>query len=302
MPRLVLTAVLSLFTLACQGASQADPSSIAAAEAREAAARPSENSAPPSSGISQDPTIPQTADGAFTPGRPPTFTYEVIAAYPHGTEDFTQGLFIAEGVLYESTGQVGRSHLIRHSILGNAEEVRMPLPPHVFGEGSVAVGDKVISLTWRDGVGHVHALDTLEMIGEFPVAGEGWGLTYDGTRLIMSDGTNRLRFLDPNSYEEIGDQKIFVGTRPLPRLNELEWIGDQLWANIWQTDVLARIDIETGQVTGFANLSGLYPGRRQGFDEVLNGIAYDPKTDRLFVTGKNWPQLFEIRLTLAPIE
>ncbi|MEM9421650.1 MAG: glutaminyl-peptide cyclotransferase [Pseudomonadota bacterium] len=250
-----------------------------------------------------EPTMPQApqrnAPVEPVPDKPAMFGYKVVATYPHSTRDFTQGLFFADGKLYETTGHVGQSMLIRHGTLGRDTATRVPLPAHVFGEGAVAVGERILSLTWRDGVGHVHDLNTMALVDEFPLAGEGWGLTYDGSRLIVSDGTNRLRFLDPDTYKSMGEKHVYVGSRPLPRINELEWIEGELWANIWQTDVLARIDVTTGQVTGFANLSGLFPDNPDRTNNVLNGIAYDPDTKKLFVTGKRWPTLFEVQLTPA---
>lgn len=229
--------------------------------------------------------------------RPRVYGYEVVGTLPHSQSAFTQGLFIADGVLYETTGKVGRSVLIRHDALGGATARTVKLPDHVFGEGSVAVDDRIISLTWRAGLGHVHDLETMTLQDSFPIAGEGWGLTYDGERLIMSDGTNRLRFLDPDTYKETGTLRVFVGDKPVPQLNELEWINGEIWANVWMTDVVVRIDPTTGQVTSFIDLSGLLPPQYVRSNDVLNGIAYDPETDRLFVTGKRWPTIFEIKLT-----
>ncbi|MEM9988903.1 MAG: glutaminyl-peptide cyclotransferase, partial [Pseudomonadota bacterium] len=233
---------------------------------------------------------------APAPTIPDLYTVEIVKTFPHDREAFTQGLFFAGGVLYESTGKVGKSALIRHDLFEAATAKTTPLRQDVFGEGATAVDGKIISLTWRDGVGFVHDLETMAHEQDFPIAGEGWGLTYDGTRLIMSDGTHRLRFLDPYTYEEKGSVEVKVGRRPLPRLNELEWIKGEVWANIWQQDVIARIDPKTGQVTGFIDLSGIYPQRNDPFDDVLNGIAYDPTTDRLLITGKRWSKMFEIRL------
>lgn len=248
-----------------------------------------------------EPTPVETATPApeqvTTPDRPVIYGYEVVATYPHGTDDFTQGLFIADGALYETTGKIGNSSLIRHDILGTHEQARMPLRSTVFGEGSVAVDGKILTLTWRSGVGLIHNLDTLEEEGSFPLEGEGWGLTYDGERLIVSDGTNRLRFLDPETYEETGSLAVYAGTKPLPRINELEFINGEIWANIWQSDVIARINPADGKVTGFVNLSGIHPNRNNPVDDVLNGIAYDPQSERLFVTGKFWDTIYEINIT-----
>lgn len=237
-----------------------------------------------------------TQEAPAAPASPTIYGYEVVATYPHGANDFTQGFFVADGVLYESTGRVGQSALIRHDLLGEAEEARQALPGHVFGEGATAVGDRIVSLTWRNGIGYVHDLATLEPVGEFDLPGEGWGLTTDGERLILSDGTNRLKFLDPETFEVTGNVAVTANGKPVPRLNELEYIDGEVWANVWMTDVIVIIDPEDGDVTGFVDLSGLYADNRDPRDNVLNGIAHDPDSDRLFVTGKNWPQIYEIKL------
>jgi glutamine cyclotransferase len=234
-----------------------------------------------------------------TQAAPQRYGYRVVGTLPHDVDDFTQGLFIHDGVLYESTGRRGASALIRHDTLGTATAKRHLLPREVFGEGSVAVGDRIISLTWRDGIGYVHDLATFEPEATFPIEGEGWGLTYDGSRLIMSDGTNRLRFLDPETFEETGAVGVTANGRPVPRLNELEYIDGEVWANVWQTEVIVRIDPADGRVTGFVNLAGLHQGT-DPTDDVLNGIAYDPASGRLFVTGKRWDTIYEIEVTPAP--
>lgn len=245
------------------------------------------------------PTVAPIAQADIAPVQPEIHTYRVIAEYPHGTSDFTQGLFVARGALYESTGRVGQSYLIRHDILGEADPARQALPRHVFGEGSTAVGDRIISVTWRDGEGYVHDLETLEKEDSFRIRGEGWGLTSDGDRLIMSEGTSRLRFFDPDSFEETGNVQVTANGKPVPYINELEYIGGEVWANVWQTDVIIRINPNTGHVTGFIDMSGLYKETRNPRDYVLNGIAYDPVDSRLFVTGKNWPKIYEIEIVDA---
>ncbi len=226
---------------------------------------------------------------------------EVIAVYPHDEDAFTQGLFFADGRLYESTGLVGRSSLRQVNIRTGAAVKSRPLPADVFGEGSTVVGDRIVSLTWRAGKGFVHDLSSLETVREFPIEGEGWGLTYDGRRLIMSDGTARLRFLDPASFEETGGLDVTLAGRSLDNLNELEWVEGEIFANIWMTDWIARIDPETGAVSGLIDVGALNPaaGRRAAGDRVANGIAYEPTSKRLFVTGKNWPSLYEIKTPSA---
>lgn len=256
--------------------------------------------APPEEGVALISPAPAVAP-APTPAQPPALQrVRVIASYPRSDANFTQGLFFADGLLYETTGRVGQSRLIRHGRPDAMDPTEVPLPGNVFGEGATAVDDRIISLTWRDGVGHVHDRQSLELARTFPVAGEGWGLAYDGQRLIVSDGSNRLRFLDPDSFAETGSLAVTANGRPVTRLNELEVIDGEIWANIWQTDVIARIDAATGEVRAFIDLSGLHPNRRDPSNDVLNGIAFDPATRRLFVTGKLWPAIYEIEVT--PVE
>lgn len=232
------------------------------------------------------------------------YDVRVVRTFPHDPSAFTQGLFFADGALYESTGQRGASVIRRVDLRDGSASAEVGLPDEVFGEGATVVGDRIVSLSWRAGLGFVHDLATLEREGTFPVEGEGWGLTYDEARdrLILSDGTDRLRFLDPDTYEEIGEVRVTMRGQPLPRLNELECLplpdGCRLLANVWQQDVIAEIALETGAVTGLIDVSGLFPPERRAepFNEVPNGIAYEPRTERLFLTGKRWPQLFEVQV------
>lgn len=254
---------------------------------------------PPTPPTAQPAPVSEPAPVNETPEKPEIFTYRVINEFPHPENNFTQGLFIHDGVLYETTGHIGQSRLIRHDVLGSAEPKEVPLPGRVFGEGSVAVGERIISLTWRAGIGHVHNLQTLEVMDRFAIDGEGWGLTYDGTRLIMSDGTARLRFLDPDSFEEQGAVTVRIDGKPLYKLNELEYIDGLVWANIWQEEAIVKIDPATGAVRAVIDMRGLMPVGMNPRDDVLNGIAWDPAAERLFVTGKNWPKLFEIELVPA---
>lgn len=225
----------------------------------------------------------------------------VVATYPHDRGAFTEGLFWHGGRLFESTGLEGRS-TIREVRLADGKVLRRrTLPPDVFGEGIVAWGDRLIGLEWQTGRGSVWSLARFSPLRRFAYKGEGWGLTRDARRLIMSDGTDRLRFLDPLTLAETGRVAVRAEGRPVARLNELEWIDGEVWANIWQTDRIARIDPKTGRVKGWIDLTGLLPPgeRLAGDTDVLNGIAWDAKRRRVFVTGKNWPKLYEIRLLPA---
>ncbi|HNT86318.1 MAG TPA: glutaminyl-peptide cyclotransferase, partial [Candidatus Hydrogenedentes bacterium] len=218
------------------------------------------------------------------------------------TEAFTQGLVYEEGLLLEGTGLHGKSSLRRVALETGAVIQQHDLEAAYFGEGIATVGDRIIQLTWRENRGFVYERASFALLGQFQYPGEGWGLTYDGNRLIMSDGTHVLRFLDPETFEETGSVRVRDKDRYITRLNELEYIKDEVFANVWQSDYIARIDPATGSVTGWINLTGLLASHtKQRPPDVLNGIAYDAAGDRLFVTGKNWPLLFEIRLVAARI-
>ncbi|MBB4658827.1 glutaminyl-peptide cyclotransferase [Parvularcula dongshanensis] len=232
--------------------------------------------------------------------RPDLYDVTVVRRYPHDTNAFTQGLFFANGTLYESTGQKGASRIKRLNLKTGKAVAEAALPDEVFGEGATVVGDRIVSLTWRAGQGFVHDLETLKRTATFAIEGEGWGLTYDPDtdRLILSDGTPELRFLDPETYEETGRRAVSLGGRPVADLNELEWVDGEVWANVWQQDVIVRIDPETGIVTGLIDVQPLFPANRRAepYDDVPNGIAYEPRTGRLFLTGKRWPDIFEVTL------
>ncbi|MBX9616996.1 MAG: glutaminyl-peptide cyclotransferase [Caulobacteraceae bacterium] len=243
---------------------------------------------------------PPAAVAVATPAetvRPARYGYEVVASWPHDPTAFTQGLEYVDGVLLESTGREN-SGVRRVRLEDGVVTHRQALEDRYFGEGLTVVGDRVFSLTWTHGVGFIWARDDLEPLGQFTYAGEGWGLTHDATRLILSDGEPRLRFLDPVTLTETGSVPVTFMGQPLGRLNELEFIDGEVFANIWQTDFIVRINPDTGVVTGVIDLTGLLgePVANPS-DEVLNGIAWDPEGRRLFVTGKHWPRLFEIRLT-----
>ena len=228
----------------------------------------------------------------------PVYGFEVVRVYPHDPAAFTQGLVFRNGELLESTGRypstVRRVRLEDGVVLQQRE-----LDEEYFGEGLTAVGDRVLTLTWKGGKGFIWDPATLEPEGQFAYAGEGWGLTHDATRLILSDGTAALRFLDPATLAETGRVPVTLQGRLVSRINELEWIEGEVFANLWQTDYIVRINPATGAITGVIDLTELMPDRSglDPTDAVLNGIAWDPVGRRLFVTGKNWPKLFEIRLT-----
>lgn len=245
----------------------------------------------------QAPVAAQAMPQVAPPTRPPVHGYEVVAVYPHDPAAFTQGLVFHDGALIESTGQypssVRRVRLEDGVVLQKRE-----LDTQFFGEGLTVFGDRILSLTWHGGHGFVWDLDTLRPAGTFSYSGEGWGLTHDDTRVILSDGTAALRFLDPVTLAQTGSVDVTYMGQPLTQLNELEFIEGEVWANVWQTNFIVRIDPATGVVTSVVDLTGLLPDPvANPADDVLNGIAWDAETRRLFVTGKNWPKLFEITLT-----
>jgi glutamine cyclotransferase len=247
------------------------------------------------------PAVSKALDRGDVDWRPrasaPIAGYRVVRVFPHDPQAFTQGLAYFDGLLYEGTGLIGRSS-IRKVRLENGEVLQIQkIDPQYFGEGIAVVGDRLFSLTWQSGVGFIYDRATFLRTGTFTYRGEGWGLTHDGARLIMSDGTAYLRFLDPATQKEIGRLQVRDGGRPVPNLNELEYVKGEVFANVWQTDRIARISPTTGRVTGWIDLQGLLNPRdaARGVD-VLNGIAYDAAADRLFVTGKLWPKLFEIEI------
>ena len=228
----------------------------------------------------------------------PVSGYQIVRSYPHDPQAFTQGLVYLDGVLYEGTGMHGRSTIRKVKLeTGEVLQVQKNEDRH-FGEGIAIVGNELFQLTWQSGVGFVYDRTTFQRTRTFNYHGEGWGLTYDGTRLIMSDGseTGTLRFLDPKTLKETGRLQVRDGTRPVDDLNELEIVKGEIFANVWNTDRIARISPKTGQVTGWIDLSGLLTPAERALTDVLNGIAYDAANDRLFVTGKEWPKLFEIRV------
>ncbi len=232
----------------------------------------------------------------------PEYGYRVVRAFPHDTGAFTEGLFYQDGYLYEATGLNGRSTIRKERLETGKVLQERPIDSQYFGEGIVAWKGRLIELTWQSHVGFVYDLASFRPEGDFHYPGEGWALTRDSRRLIMSDGTPQLRFLDPETLKEIGRVTVTDEGAPVANLNELEWVKGEIYANIWQTDRIVRIDPGTGKVVGHIDLSGLLPASDvvRGQTDVLNGIAYDARHDRLFVTGKNWPKLFEIVLERKP--
>lgn len=226
----------------------------------------------------------------------PVQGYKVVNTYPHDANAFTQGLFFHDGFLYEGTGLRGRSTIRKVEIATGKVLQAVELPGEFFGEGITMWGDRLIGITWQEQTAFVLDLKTFKLWRKFNYAGEGWGITHNGRELIMSDGTPELRFLDPLTFKELRRVRVTAEGRPVEQLNELEWVEGEVFANIWQTDRIARIDPKTGRVAGWIDLAGLLPQRSGSGDDVLNGIAYDAKTKRLFVTGKLWPKLFEIQL------
>jgi len=229
----------------------------------------------------------------------PVYGARVVASYSHDPAAFTEGLCFAGGVLYEGTGLESQSTLRRVDLKSGRVQQERPLSPDLFGEGIAAYQDKVVQLTWRSHVGFVYDRQTFSPIRQFSYQTEGWGITWDGHRLIMSDGTARLYFLDPATLEVTGSVEVRMpdGGQPVTGLNELEYVKGEVYANLWPTDRIVRIVPATGRVVGWIDLAGLLgPEYRDRPVDVLNGIAYDAKTDRLFVTGKLWPRLFQISL------
>ena len=238
------------------------------------------------------------APSAWAAPATPVHGYKVVHSYPHDPDAFTQGLFFHDGFLYEGTGLRGRSTIRKVEIETGRVVQAVELPGEVFGEGITMWGDRIIGLTWQEQTAFVLDLKSFKLWRKFNYPGEGWGLTHNDRELILSDGTPELRFLDPLTFKELRRVRVTADGKPVTELNELEWVEGQVFANIWQTDRIARIDPKTGHVVGWIDLAGLLPAnQRTGQDDVLNGIAYDPAKKRLFVTGKLWPRLFEIQLT-----
>jgi len=236
------------------------------------------------------PTQAQRAQGA------PVFGYEVVNVYPHDRNAFTQGLLYRDGVLYESTGLNGQSSLRKVELETGKVLQQISVDRRYFAEGLTDWGSRLVQLTWNTNIGFVYDLATFKQLQTFGYQSQGWGLARDDRRLVMSDGTATLRYLDPQTLTVTGQVQVTDGGVPVRDLNELEFIDGQVYANVWLTDRIAMIAPESGRVAGWINLAGLMARGAVSDDAVLNGIAYDAQRKRLFVTGKLWPSLFEIRI------
>ncbi|MBL8291786.1 MAG: glutaminyl-peptide cyclotransferase [Bryobacterales bacterium] len=234
------------------------------------------------------------------PAQTPISGYRVVRAYPHDRAAFTQGLQYVDGVLYEGTGLNGRSSIRKVKLETGAVLQQAALPQEYFGEGITVLNGKLFQLTWTSGIGFVYDVATFRPLETFRYTGEGWGLTNDGRNLILSDGSAALRYFDPKTLRETARLTVTDAGAPVRYLNELEFVKGEVWANVWQSEKIARISPMTGKVLGWVDVSGLLtPAERNSGVDVLNGIAYDAKGDRLFVTGKLWPRIFEIKVVPA---
>jgi glutamine cyclotransferase len=244
---------------------------------------------------------PQRSISSIPEELAPQMTFEVINEYPHDPDAFTQGLIYLDGYFYESTGLYGRSSLRKVDIISGEVLQIFDLPSQYFAEGLAHWDGQLIQLTWQENTGFIYDLQGFSLLEQFSYPTEGWGLTQDGEHLIMSDGSSTLFFLDPASLQVVYQKSVTQKGEEVVRLNELEYVLGEVFANIWQTDTIVRIDPESGQVLGEIDLSGILPdSERTPQTDVLNGIAYDPESDRLFITGKLWTKVFEIRL--VPVE
>ncbi len=223
----------------------------------------------------------------------------VLATYPHDPNAFTQGLVVEGHTLYEGTGHYGKSVLRRVDLTTGDADKTMQLDRKYFGEGITVLGDKIFQLTWMERVCFLYDKNTLEPLGSlrYPDQFEGWGLTTDGQVLYLSDGKDTIRVLDPNTFRQIRRIRVKQGRRPLTQLNELEFVNGEIYANVWYEDRIARIDPQSGELLGWIDCSNVFPAnQRLNREHVLNGIAYDAETGKLYVTGKNWPKLYEIEI------
>jgi glutamine cyclotransferase len=237
--------------------------------------------------------------GAEPAARTPIYGYRVVHVYPHDHEAFTQGLEYRGGFLYEGTGLNGRSTIRKVELESGKVLQETKVDPEYFGEGITLLGDRLLELTWRSHRGFEYDRNTFSVKSGFDYPGEGWGLTNDGGRIYMSDGSSEIRVWDPVSLREFRRIAVHDGSQAISALNELEYVRGEIYANVWQTDRIVRISPANGHVTGWIDLAGLLPrADLEAGADVLNGIAYDPLGDRLFVTGKLWPKLFEIQLVL----
>lgn len=249
---------------------------------------PSESTAKP---VSNQPASPGESRAAQK------IPYEVVGTYPHDPEAFLQGLVWHDGGFYESTGLYGESTLRRVEFPSGNVLKKIKLSPDVFAEGLALVDDHLVQLTWQAHRGFVYDRNTFRLIREFTYDTEGWGITYDGKNLVMSDGTSTLTYLDPQTFQPVKKLNVTMNGRPVQELNELEFIEGEIWSNVWHTNMIVRIDPATGKVNSYLDMRGVLPGEfRIGPEDVLNGIAYDAASKRIFVSGKKWPRVIEIKL------
>jgi len=245
----------------------------------------------------------QTGANPNSPVKPPenapvaTHGYQVVNILPHDPNAFTQGLVVSDGKFLESTGEVGRSSLRSVEPATGRVLKRVDVAPPYFAEGIALLNGRIYQLTWQHQVGFIYDAQTFERVGQFDYDGEGWGLATDGQSLILSDGSSRIRFIDPTSFRVTKTITVVDGKTPVIELNELEYVQGQIYANVWHDDRIATIDPQTGRVTSWIDLTNLMPKEELTEEEaVLNGIAYDQANDKLFVTGKLWPRIFEIKV------
>ncbi len=229
---------------------------------------------------------------------PKRYGYKVIHSYPHDSNAFTQGLFYDNGTLYESTGQETSSSLREVELVTGKVLRQSNLDPSLFGEGITLCRDRIYQVTWTSKVGFVYEKPTFRQINKIYYQTQGWGLATINDRIVMSDGTNALYFFEPELFTVVSRLEVYDNEKKVDQLNELEYIDGEIWANIWMTDLIARIDLDSGKVLGYIDLKGILSDRDPDANiDVLNGIAYDNGSRRIFVTGKNWPKLFEIKIT-----
>lgn len=240
---------------------------------------------------------PQPSGSSGPPAKAVAYIAEIVKEYPHDESAWTQGLVISDGDFFESTGMEGKSTIRRFDLETGKPMQTAPVDARLFGEGLTAIGDRLYFVTWKTGEGFVYDRKTLKVVKTFRYTGEGWGLTTDGKQLILSDGTDSIRFLDPSTFRVTRRIKVHLQGRPVQKLNELEYVDGEIWANVWYEKYIVRIDPKTGRSTGWIDITEVISkSGRANEDAVANGIAWDEKTQRLFVTGKHWPRLFEIRV------
>jgi glutamine cyclotransferase len=230
-------------------------------------------------------------------GPAPKYGYQIVNIWPHDSNAFTQGLILMDGKLLESTGQEGFSSLRRVELESGKVVKKVDVPEPYFAEGITQLNGKIYQLTWQHNLGFIYDAQTFDRVGQFPYQGEGWGLTTDGQSLILSDGTSNIRFIDPASFRVTRIISVTDQSHPVRELNELEYVNGEIYANVWHDDRIATIDPQSGRVNSWIDLTGLMPeGELQDPEAVLNGIAYDQANDKLIVTGKLWPRVFQIKV------